>query len=87
MNTILTRGCKRCGGNLRIEHEIEGDVIKCLQCSRISLYEPIPVLKLVNHSSFITKSNRNDVATNRAVAEQSRKYQEHAMIHIPERIS
>ena len=29
---ILNVRCKRCGGNLYIDRELEGDVIKCLAC-------------------------------------------------------
>jgi DNA-directed RNA polymerase subunit RPC12/RpoP len=48
LNIIKFKGCKRCGGDLFLEHDSEGDYVFCLQCSAVytrQLTIPPPPMK------------------------------------------
>lgn len=35
LNIVKLKGCKRCGGDLFLEHDAEGSYVFCLQCSAV----------------------------------------------------
>lgn len=41
MRIIKAKGCKRCGGDLFLERDIEGSYISCLQCSAVYVRTPV----------------------------------------------
>jgi len=47
MNVIKFKGCRRCGGDLFLEHDADGVTITCLQCSTayFKRLEPLPEAK------------------------------------------
>jgi DNA-directed RNA polymerase subunit RPC12/RpoP len=49
LHVVKIKGCKRCGGDLFLEHDTEGTYISCLQCSAVytrRLRLPVPKLKI-----------------------------------------
>jgi DNA-directed RNA polymerase subunit RPC12/RpoP len=35
LHVVKFKGCKRCGGDLFVERDSEGEYISCLQCSAV----------------------------------------------------
>ena len=44
-NVIKIKGCKRCGGDLFLERELEETRIVCLQCSAAYVQRLVPLVK------------------------------------------
>jgi hypothetical protein len=44
LSIVKCKGCKRCGGDLVLEHDVEGTYISCLQCSAIYAKRSSPVI-------------------------------------------
>ncbi len=42
LNIVKLKGCKRCGGDLFLEKDIEGAYVFCLQCSAVYVRRAIP---------------------------------------------
>jgi hypothetical protein len=45
LNIVKLKGCKRCGGDLFLERDIEGTYVFCLQCSAIYVKRSVPLYK------------------------------------------
>jgi DNA-directed RNA polymerase subunit RPC12/RpoP len=45
LNIVKLKGCKRCGGDLFLEHDSEGAYIFCLQCSAVYVRRGVPQYK------------------------------------------
>jgi DNA-directed RNA polymerase subunit RPC12/RpoP len=45
LNIVKLKGCKRCGGDLFLEKDIEGSYVFCLQCSASYVQRPATPLK------------------------------------------
>jgi hypothetical protein len=44
-NIVKLKGCKRCGGDLFVDRDIEGLYIYCLQCSATYVKRPALLYK------------------------------------------
>ncbi len=44
-NIVKLKGCKRCGGDLFLERDLEEVRIFCLQCSAVHTYNLVPLVK------------------------------------------
>ncbi len=50
LRLLRTRACKRCGGDLYLEHDEYGDYVECIQCGAVSneldlIYHPHSVIE------------------------------------------
>lgn len=45
LNIIKLKGCKRCGGNLCIERDMDSHYVYCLQCSATYVRRVNPEIK------------------------------------------
>ena len=57
MNTILSRGCKKCKGDLLLERDgLHGPFyMHCFQCAADYYPKPLPVLTYAHENSLIEK--------------------------------
>jgi hypothetical protein len=44
MNAIKLRGCRRCGGDLFLDHDEDGACLSCLQCGAVYSLPPEALL-------------------------------------------
>jgi DNA-directed RNA polymerase subunit RPC12/RpoP len=55
LNIVKFKGCKRCGGDLFLEHDSEGAYIACLQCGAIYVEHLRPAI----HKPLVPKPTLN----------------------------
>jgi hypothetical protein len=59
MPTIVKlKGCKRCGGDIFLERDIEGSYLYCLQCSAIYVKRPVLPYKQMRTRRSVTVSRQ-----------------------------
>ena len=61
--------CKRCGGNLYIERDIEGDTLKCLACG-FERDIPVEVKPVVNITQEVIKDMRKALVSDEELEKQ-----------------
>jgi len=73
---FLVRRCYRCGGNLYLEREWDGDVIKCLQCGTEydipTEVKPEPVINW--------EDEKEDMPTGQSISDEDLEKQKEAMV-------
>ncbi len=57
---IWNKRCKRCHGNLAVEHDEYGTYLSCLQCGAVEIYAPEPVA--TRHSTPVLDGDEETTA-------------------------
>jgi hypothetical protein len=59
MPTIVKlKGCRRCGGDIFLERDIEGSYLYCLQCSAVYFKRPALPYKQMRTRRSVTVSSQ-----------------------------
>ncbi len=45
LNIVKLKGCKRCGGDLFLEKDMDGSYVFCLQCSAVYVRRVAPQIR------------------------------------------
>jgi predicted nucleic acid-binding Zn-ribbon protein len=56
LNIIKLKGCKKCGGDLFLEKDVDGSYVSCLQCGAMYVRNVIPPFRRIRERKILAHS-------------------------------